>query len=41
MHIYCIHKDLVEATWASVEKYLADGIAEYDAEYDINQLKTL
>ena len=41
MHIYCIHQELVEATWASVEQYLADGIAEYDAEYDIHQLKSL
>ena len=41
MHIYCIHQDLIEATWVSVEKYLADGIAEYDAEYDIHQLKSL
>ena len=41
MHIYCIHQDLIEATWTSVEKYLADGIAEYDAEYDIHQLKSL
>ena len=41
MHIYCIHQELVEATWASVEQYLADGIAEYDAEYDIYQLKSL
>ena len=41
MHIYCIHPDLVEATWDSVEGFLADGIAEYDAEYNIAQLKSL
>ncbi len=41
MHIYCIHHDLVNAVWHSVEGYLADGIAEYDAEYDLNQMKSL
>lgn len=39
-NVYCVPHELVESVWGSVEKYLHDGIADADAEYTIDQLKT-